>query len=163
MAVIELTKGFVAIIDDSDFERLSQFKWCANVVKGGRAYATRNSSTKDGAKKQKIYMHRVILGAAAGLEVDHINGDTLDNRRENLRQCTTSENQMNRGKARHNKSGYKGVCWHKQNKMWRALIKINQKSKLLGYFNSAEDAHQAYCKAAQEIHGKFANVGIDAK
>ena len=53
MAVIELTKGFVAIIDDSDFERLSQFKWCANVVKSGRAYATRNSSAKDGAKKQK--------------------------------------------------------------------------------------------------------------
>ena len=160
MEAIELTKGFVAIVDDSDFEFLSQFKWCANVVKGGRAYAMRNSSAKDGAKKQKIYMHRLILGAAAGFEVDHINGDTLDNRRENLRQCTTSENQMNRGKAKHNKSGYKGVCWHKQNKMWQALIRINSKTSRIGYFHSAEDAHRAYCEAAQKLHRDFANFGV---
>ena len=89
--------------------------------------------------------------------IDHINGFKDDNRIENLREATRSENFCNRTKYNNNTSGIKGVCWHKISKKWQARIRINNKNKHLGLFDSPEEAYEAYCKAAKELHGEFAN------
>jgi hypothetical protein len=104
-------------------------------------------------------MHRVIMGLSKGdgLEVDHINtGETLDNRRDNLRIANDSEQQSNQRKSRANTSGYKGVGFHKQSGKWRAYIGVNYKLIHLGVFLTPEEAHAAYCEAAIKYHGAFA-------
>ena len=92
--------------------------------------------------------------------VDHINSDSLDNRRSNLRVCTVSQNNMNSAIGRNNKSGYKGVSWDKTNKKWRAGIKAKGKSVSLGSFNSKKDAARAYNEAAKKAYGEFAKLNI---
>ncbi|WP_322505473.1 HNH endonuclease [Chroococcidiopsis cubana] len=98
--------------------------------------------------------YNVRLG---GLQVDHIYGDKLDNRLENLRPATNAQNQAN-SKTRGNKSGFRGVCWDKTNKKWVAKIKVNGKTKHLGRFSIAEDAACAFNKAALEYHGEYAHL-----
>jgi hypothetical protein len=90
--------------------------------------------------------------------VDHINCNPLDNSFVNLRLATNAQNACNRGKPSTNSSGYKGVTWKKLKNKWSAQIMINCKKKNLGYFNTPEEAHAAYCKAAKELHGDFARV-----
>jgi hypothetical protein len=108
--------------------------------------------------------HRIIWvmhhGAIPdGLGVDHINNIKNDNRIENLRLSTKSQNQGNTKKHTTNTSGYKGVCWHKKDKKWLAQIQHNGKNKYLGNFDNPEDAHAAYVAAAKKIFGDFANDG----
>jgi hypothetical protein len=91
--------------------------------------------------------------------VDHINGVKTDDRIENLREATPQENAMNRPKQSTNSTGYKGVTFHKRDKKYQATIEMSGKVKFLGYFNSALEAHQAYCKKAEELFGEFANFG----
>ena len=112
----------------------------------------RYSSGKDGLNSKLL--HRVIMGVEDRWSlVDHINGNPLDNRRENLRVCSQQENSCNRGKNSNNKSGYKGVSWNKQCEKWRAAIN----GKHIGIFDTPEEAHQAYCEAARELHNEFAH------
>jgi hypothetical protein len=96
-----------------------------------------------------------------GMHVDHINHNTLDNRKENLRICTNSENQMNKGKYKNNKSGYKGVCLKKSTGKWSASIKINKKQKYLGCFDDPKDAYRAYCNASRKNHGEYSYRNLD--
>jgi hypothetical protein len=103
-------------------------------------------------------MHRAILRAGDGHNVDHIDGDGLNNRRSNLRFATTAQNSANRGKQKNNTSGFKGVRWHKRDKRWRAVIGINGKTKQIGSFKTPEAAYDAYCAAARELHGVFART-----
>lgn len=103
-------------------------------------------------------MHRLIMNAQNGQMIDHINGNVLDNRKENLRLCNKSTNAMNCKVHKHNTSGYKGVAWHKQMKKWRAYIVINDKQKSLGLYKTKEEAAKAYNKAALELFGEFAKV-----
>lgn len=108
--------------------------------------------------------HRLIFLMYYGYlpkEVDHIDGNKLNNRIENLRSATTSQNQHNRTKYKNNTSGYKGVSFYGKNKYkcWGANIQVNGKQKHLGYFLTPEEAFAAYCKAALELHGEFANTG----
>ena len=91
--------------------------------------------------------------------LDHINGNPSDNRIANLRACTKSQNQHNRGVNKNNTSGFKGVCWHSGVGRWRAYIVINWKQKHLGLFDTPEQAHAAYRAAADLMHGEFANHG----
>ena len=98
-----------------------------------------------------------VYGVLPEKQIDHINGIKNDNRICNLREATISENGMNRTKQRNNTSGYKGVSWDKINKKWSSNIQINRQFKYLGRFDSKEDAYAAYCKAAKELHGEFAN------
>jgi len=88
-------------------------------------------------------------------QVDHINGDRSDNRLENLRVASHAENCQNSKARAHNKSGMKGVGYEPKRKMWRARVSINKKTTWLGYFNSPEEAHAAYCAAAKKLHGEF--------
>ena len=106
--------------------------------------------------------HRLIFLMHKGYlpkTIDHINRDKLDNRIENLRPATVSQNSMNRDITSKNKSGYKGVWWDKHKNKWRAVIKTSGERIHLGYFANVEEAGQVMRKAREELHGSFANHG----
>lgn len=109
------------------------------------------------------FAHRVIWvmhngEIPNGLIIDHIDGDRSNNKLENLRVCTFQENHFNRGKQSNNKSGFKGVSWHKQKQKWVAQIKIEGKNKFLGFFINPEDAYSKYCEMALLHYGKYAKL-----
>jgi hypothetical protein len=152
MKTIPLTRGQVAFIDKDDYSLVACFKW-ACVLKGKRRtkmYAQHGSSGK--------YMHRLIVSPPPGMEVDHINGDSLDNRRANLRICTTAQNRQNKRKSSTSKSRFKGVCWITNKKRWQASISSNYKNYNLGRYKNEEDAAIAYNIAAQLFFGEYANL-----
>ena len=122
---------------------------------GGKGYTTTRINYK------QYSLHRLIWiyhngDIPNGLQIDHDNKIRNDNRIENLRIATNLNNCYNKSKQSRNKSGYKGVCWCKQKKKWSAEIRHNKIKKHLGYFTTAEEAHEAYKKAAIELHGEFA-------
>lgn len=144
--LIHLSKGKTARISLDDIERIAIKKWSFD----GR-YAFRNG-------KKKIYMHREILGSAPGVCVDHINGDKLDNRRSNLRECTKSENALNSKTKSNNALGIKGVSYTsagKRLKRFVAQISLNGKHKFIGNFLTAKEAADAYQKETKLLHGQF--------
>lgn len=162
MRKIILTHGKVALVDDADYDWLSQWNWYAHKI-GLSLYAVRHSSRKNG-KQYLISMAREILGLKYKdkRQADHINHSTLNNCRNNLRICTASQNQMNRKPVLNTTSRYKGVYRHTKNKRWVAQIKINGKMNYLACFNKEEDAALAYDKAAEEQFGKFAYLNFSA-
>lgn len=149
--VIVLSNGQIALVDAENYEELSQFNWlCSD------GYARRNVYI-DRRHSQKVYMHRQILNAPKGLQVDHINGRTLDNRKENLRLCTNAENTRNQRKRNGRySSSFKGVYWSKKDKRWHSRIMVNYKTISLGSFQDEIEAAKAYDKAAKELFGEFA-------
>jgi hypothetical protein len=152
IAYVSLTKGYVATVDASDVEKVRHWNWSA-LMSRNTIYARRAQYFN--GKPRVILMHRAILDCQSGLEVDHIDGNGLNNCRNNLRLASPSENRRNQRKRSDNSSGFKGVSWYPQRGKWRALIGINGKIKHLGYFLTAEEAHQAYCLASAEIHREF--------
>lgn len=155
IAKIPLTHGYVAIVDAADYARLSCDKWHASVRKG-LVYAVAKSG------RNKIYMHRVIMGAKRGECVDHINNNGIDNRRSNLRFATHSQNMAN---ARFEKgtSGYRGVAWSRDQGKWKAKIKNHGRHINLGTFTDAADAARAYDAKALEIYGDFARLNFPSE
>lgn len=161
MARIDLGKGKFATVDDEDFESLSQFKWMVWPDHRTRIeYAVRDATVSDYGRKGYVGMHRHILGLGFGDKrcADHINHDTLDNRRANLRIATKSQNQMNQRIKATNTSGYKGVRFISEHERWRADIRVRGVKKFLGNFVRPELAYAAYCAAALEHYGEFAQV-----
>lgn len=154
VARVPLTKGFEALIDIDDVDKASGKNWHVKIGKGGLPYAARDVSSA--TKRRFEYLHKVVVSAPEGLLVDHRDGNTLDCRKSNLRPATKQQNQTNQKTRSDNSSGYKGVSWAKREKRWFAKITVNGKQKGLGYFNSAEEAYLAYCKAAIDLHGEFA-------
>lgn len=152
MKQIPLTQGKFAMVDDEDYEWLSKWKWCYQKTKKD-GYAIRGGIRN--GKQYTIAIHRVILNPNIGEDIDHINRNRLDNRRENLRICTRKENTRNRGLDRDSMSGFKGVYWHKRVKKWCAHIKVNYKDISLGYFIEKVDAAKAYNTGALKYFGKF--------
>ena len=149
---IELTKGHKAIIDDEDCGLVSKYKWQARV--SPRNVYARHTLRENGKPKRTLDMHRLIMNAPENSQVDHINGNGLDNRKTNLRICKKSDNAKNATKRIDNKSGYKGV-YKFQNK-WRAMIGVNNKRVHLGMFEDKVDAAKAYDEAAAKYFGEFA-------
>jgi len=169
MKTIQLTQGQVAIVDDEDYEWLSQWKWTADWSSKTSSFRARRNVYRKSKKPTVIRMARVILNLKTGdkRQVDHINHNTLDNRRCNLRICTNQQNARNRYKRKKNNRGHKvtsnfiGVCWSKQNKKWIAQITDRGKHFHLGSFNSEIEAAKAYDKKAIELSNEFANVNFE--
>ncbi len=155
---IQLTQGFVTLVDDDMFDYLSQWKWCVLVKKWG-AYAVRQSSSYKGLRKF-LFMHRIILGAKEAEQGDHWDGNTLNNQKANLRICTASGNACNRVVSNRNTSGYKGVSWYKRHKKWCVRITIKGRRFHLGYFDDLVQAALAYDDGARKYHGQFARTNF---
>ncbi len=148
MKKIKLTQGKSALVDDADFEWLSVYKW--HISHYGYAVTTRNC--------KKILMHRLIMGAAYKTEVDHINHTKTDNRRSNLRVCSSSQNKQNSRLRSDNKSGYKGVSWDNRASKWTVSVWMNGKKSYVGDFKDKKMAAEAYNKKAYELFGEFARL-----
>ena len=156
MKQIQLTQNKFALVDDIDFAELSKHKWCA--VKIREVFYAKRSIGKRYNQKT-IFMHRQILGAKKGQQIDHRNGNGLDNHKANLRFCTYSQNQQNQQKIR-GISQNKGIHWNKEHKKWQAQITLNNHRKHLGYFDNENDAAIAYNRKAVELFGEFANPNL---
>lgn len=157
--LLMLTQGLFALVDNNDYERLALHKWCI-VRSHGVPYARRTDYAFGRRKPQRVWMHKDILHACG--VVDHVNGDTLDNRKENLRECTRTENARNqRGHTNKKSSQFKGVFRRLRHKHpWYAMISVNGKLQHIGVFGNELDAAKAYNEAALKFHGVFARVNI---
>lgn len=157
--LIPLTQGHSAIVDDEDYEWLMRWKWYAKKGHSGfYAYRTTRVSEHPHGRKTAMAMHRAILNLPSGDPsrlTDHINHNTLDNRRENLRACTPQENCRNTLK-RPSKSKYKGTYWHPRKRVWEAAVGCSGKIFHLGQFDSELKAAMAYDTKANELFGEFA-------
>ena len=156
---INLSQGKIAFIDEEDWKRTNQHKWCAQ-KSYNTFYAISNLYENDesGERIKILKMHRFILNAKPGQIIDHINRNGLDNRKSNLRLATNSQNQMNKELFKRTKSGYRGVF--PQNGKWRVFISINRKRHNLGYFSTKEEAAQVYNQVAKKHHGEFAIFNV---
>jgi hypothetical protein len=158
MREIPLTKGKNTIVDDSDYDFLSQWKWFAQYSRG-KFYACRGETVGYNTRVT-VQMHRMILYVPPGMVTDHIDGDSLNNQRSNLRICTLNNNNQNAKKRKDNQSGFKGVHWHSPVGKWVARIQIDGKRVNVGFFAQADEAARAYDQAARILHGEFANVNF---
>jgi hypothetical protein len=161
MKKIPLTQGLFAIVDDEDFKRLSKFKWWAERDHSTRSVRARRYShliKTDTGKLRKIYvfMHNEILANQHSGRVDHINLDTLDNRRSNLRLCSHKQNCRNRRMRSDNTTGFKAV--KKNKKGFGAFISTDQGRVWTGTFRTAIEAARAYNEAAKKHYGEFARL-----
>lgn len=150
MKQIPLTRGKVALVDDEDYEELSKHKWQCD----GKGYAFRTTGSKP---RRHIFMARLVMEAPHGSWVDHIDHNTLNNQKSNLRFCNRSESSMNQCKRSDQASSkFKGVHWCTNQRRWIALIYLKKKRIHIGSFRQEEDAARAYDSAAVRLFGKFA-------
>lgn len=140
------------LVDEEDVPLIGQYHWTATKPRNHvYAICTRN--------QKNIRLHRLLVNAPASAYVDHINGNTLDNRRANLRVCTPGQNMANSRLSSNNRTGFKGVGWNARKQRFRAQIECNGKRHFLGYFKDPMSSHEAYMAKARELFGEFANDG----
>jgi hypothetical protein len=162
MKEIPLSQGYVALVNNEDYEELNRFKWTALVCRSAhrlQVYAYRNIKI-NGKVVTTLLMHRVLLGVECPKEVDHRDGNGINNQRYNLRACTRSQNC---GNARHRPGGtspWRGVSWSTERKKWLAVIFKDGKRRQLGRFKHEYNAAQAYNFAAEELFGEFARLNV---
>lgn len=149
--VLTLTKSQKTVVDDSIPEWIRDKSWYA-------FYTHKRWYAASRYRGKIILLHRVIAGAKPNETVDHINMNTLDNHRENLRCCSYGDNNCNRGNRKGGTSFYKGVSWHERGNKWQVSVKKNGKAHWVGLFNFEEDAALAYNEVALRIHGQFAHL-----
>jgi AP2 domain-containing protein/HNH endonuclease len=160
ISYVYLTKGYKTVIDTCDVDHVSKRVWHALVHKTkGKTYVYASTNVKRDDGTVFIYgLHRYIMDAPKGINVDHRDGGTLNNTRGNIRLATHSQNMKNRRLHTNNSSGYKGVCFRPESNKWAARITTDGKRQRLGSFNSPEEAAVAYNAAAQRLHGQFASL-----
>lgn len=155
MRTIELTQGKEVKVDKEDYDVLSKFNWSYTSPDG---YAVRKGR-RNTDEPRTVHMHRVIMKAKPEQQLDHINGDKLDNRKANLRFATTQENSFNRKKPDVDcTSQYKGVLKRKKAKSWEARIKFNDRALHLGSYRNEIEGAMAYNEAAKIMFGEFARL-----
>lgn len=154
---IDIGQGYrtKVYLDTFTKHKLDSFKWSAQVHKRGKVYA------QGGKEGWTITIHRLITGAKQGEQVDHIDGDGLNNLDDNLRIATRQQNRANSRKSRTNTSGFKGVSWSKSSKKWMAQIVVDGKRHYLGVFEHKERAAKAHDRAALHHHGEFAGLNFE--
>lgn len=158
MKEIKLSQGKVALVDDADYDWLNQWKWHACKTSNNKSWTARRKSVGKGGRQINVHMHREILSVVQnGVEVDHKDGDTLNNQRHNLRACSRTENIFNTH-SRGGTSKHKGVCYNKSNGKWAAQIAAKKHRIHIGYFDKEEDAAMAYNTLAKKHHGEFAKL-----
>ena len=158
MKEIQLTQGKVALVDDEDYEYLNQWKWCLRGTGLGKFYAIRGFSKSKKSNKGSISLHRQLMKPEKGYVIDHLDGNTLNNQKHNLRICTQSQNCSNQKISKSNTSGYKGVIYSQPSNKYYARITFNKKFLHLGSYIDPKDAARAYNEAAIKYHGEFANL-----
>lgn len=160
MKLIPLSRGCFSKVDDSDFEFLKQYKWTASRSGKYGCRAVRAFSVLKGKKASTIpiLMHRVIMMCPNGFEVDHVDGDGLNNQKNNLRICSHSQNMRNRRQKSQMSSKYKGVSWVKKHGKWLGRLQVGGKIVFNSYFDSQEAAAIAYNESAALHHGDFARL-----
>ncbi len=153
MKIIYTKKRQEILVDDEDYETLNKYSW----------YIQTNGYVRHDTKNKKVRlmltMHRLVMKAKKGQFVDHINLNKLDNRKSNLRFCTSSQNSIHIPKSRKTKSGFKGVFWYPNNcksRPWQVGIGVKRKYLYIGNYATVEEAALAYNEAALKYHGKFA-------
>jgi hypothetical protein len=158
MKEIPLTQNKIAIVSDEDYDYVNQWKWCFH----RSGYAVRTARVE--GKQKTLSMHRVILERdnpiPEGKQVDHINMNRIDNRRENLRVVTDSQNKMNKKSTASSTSKYKGVSWHSGRNKWHTQIKINKKVIFLGQYDNEIEAAKVYDNKAIELFGEYATLNF---
>jgi len=154
------THGVHTILyDDGDADKIEPYSWSIMKGHGNYYYAKRNLPRRaDGSRPAPLLLHRELTECPKGMMVDHVNGNGLDNRRENLRICTMSQNMMNRDKTSQNSTGFKGVYKTGDSKLnpYSAKIQKDKKVYCLGHYKTAEEAARVRDRKAIELHGKFA-------
>lgn len=139
---------YVALVDDEDFESVSKFYWSVNKSRDTLYVVGRVNGVR-------IKLHHFIMGTK---DIDHINHNTLDNRRSNLRKATRHQNVINRRSMKNGTSKFKGVHWYKATEKWQSQVQINGKKTHIGFFDSEVEAAKAYNEKAKEFHGNFAFI-----
>jgi hypothetical protein len=154
--LIPLTRKQNAIVDTEDFDQLSQFNWYAEWSPATRSfYAARRDENG-----KYVCMHRFILKLIGKPQADHKNGNTLDNRKENLRPCTAQQNRFNQRRKSNNTSGFKGVSKSHKLQKWWSYIRIDGRTLHLGYYTSKPKAARVYDAAARKHFGEFARTNF---
>ena len=159
---IQLSQGLVGLIDEEDAEFVLRWKWYA-IRSKHTFYVIRNHPASEDRGRQTVRLHRELLKAPEVMEVDHINGNGLDNRRCNIRLATCAQNSRNRRSLIGSTSHYLGVSWHKTNLRWQAQIQAEGRQIHLGVFVDEVDAAKAYDDAARLYHGEFARLNFPAE
>lgn len=154
MKEIQLTRGYIALVDEDVFEDLNKYKWCA-LVTGKSNYVCAQGYIN----KKRVYMHRYIMGLTdPKIYCDHIDMNTLNNTKANLRICTPAQNRYNTVSRINAESKYKGVTKH--GNKWKAQIAAEGKVVYLGLFKTELDAAKAYNEQAEILHGNYARLNI---
>lgn len=155
MKEIVLTQGQKAIIDDCDYDLVKVYAWQAAYKSSTNSFYAITTFMDSQGVQHTIRMHRLIANTPKGQPTDHKNRNTLDNRRQNLRICTPSQNNCNRKTHSNNASGFKGVSFRRARGKFQAAITLNGKKKYLGLFATAQEASIAYNETAKRLHGEF--------
>ena len=164
---VSTSNGYTFRVDKEDVSLAKENGWCGCIHRHRRISGEYGNEFKYiirhtyfNGKRQNQYFHRLIINAPSDAKVDHKNGDTLDNRKSNLRVCTIAENVRNSVRMNRNTSGYKGVSYSKRSRKWKTTITVNNQHKHLGYFLTPEAAAMAYNIAAEKHFGEFAKYNM---
>ncbi len=150
-----------AMVDDADYERLARYRWHLSE----KGYAYRFTTTAENLPTSTLRMHREILDTPSGVEVDHVNGSILDNRRVNLREATGANNRRNSKKyagrgGERTTSIYKGVSFCRETGRWRVQINVDGRRRFSARYDTEEEAARGYDAAARRLHGEYASLNF---